>query len=74
MIYKGYMDKNGNKITLKEYNRYAQQAHRKGVRVQHYLESIGYTKLWGRGRDQAWKYYLQNMDTAVKLNERYQKG
>lgn len=39
--------KDGLMLTLKQYNRYAQQAYRKGIPVAEYLEEKGWIKTWG---------------------------
>ncbi len=50
IIYKGYVDKTGKNLTLKEYNKHAQQAHRKGLTTERYMEVLGFKKVCGRGR------------------------
>ena len=64
MIYKNYINKAGRQLTLTEYNRHAQQAYRKGVKVQQYLSSLGYTKIWGGGKGK-WKSNGQSMDSTT---------
>jgi len=39
--------KGDKQLTLKEYNRLAQQAYRKGIPVQIYIENLGWIKKWG---------------------------
>ena len=59
---KGYIDKKGNHIELTDYNRHAQQAYRTGIATEPYLNKLGYTKVWGRGRPSLTSD-LQIMDT-----------
>lgn len=45
-----YYEKDGELITIKEYNRLARQARRKGYSVTKYLQMKGWEKIWGNGR------------------------
>lgn len=40
--------KDGIWLTERQYNRYAQQAHRKGISTEEYLAGMGWIKTWGQ--------------------------
>ncbi|HHU81234.1 MAG TPA: hypothetical protein GXZ35_07930 [Acholeplasmataceae bacterium] len=42
--------KDNKLLTLRQYNRYAQQAYRRGIPVAKYLSDLGWEKTWGKKR------------------------